>query len=117
MAGAQVTLKSGLGTNLKLAADSDNDLYISDPSNGRVVELSNIRITASVFPQTETDISGFTAPSAVAVDSDENLYVADGSNLIEVSPSGTKTPVVTSLGSAVGLAVDPSGFGVRRAIG
>ncbi len=109
IAGAQVTLKSGLGTNLKLAADSDNDLYISDPSNGRVVELSNVGVTASVFPQTETDITGFTAPSAVAVDSNENLYVADGSNLIEVAPGGTKTTVVTSLGSAVGLAVDPSG--------
>ena len=45
MAGAQVTLKSGLGTNLKLAADSNNDLYISDPSNGRVVKLSNVGVT------------------------------------------------------------------------
>ena len=43
------------------------------------------------------------------MDSNENLYVADGSNLIEVTPSGTQTTVVTSLGAAVGLAVDPSG--------
>ena len=109
MAGAQVTLKSGLGTNLKLAADSNNDLYISDPSNGRVVKLSNAGVAASAFPQTETDITGFSAPSAVAVDSNANLYVADGSNLIEVTPAGTRTTVVTSLGAAVGLAVDPSG--------
>ena len=109
LAGAQVTLKSGLGTNLKLAADSDNDLYISDPSNGRVVELSNVGVTASIFPQTENDITGFTAPSAIAVDSNGNLYVADGSNLIEVTPTGTRTTVLTSLGMALGLAVDPSG--------
>ena len=109
MAGAQVTLKSGLGNNLKLAADADNDLYISDPSNGRVVKLGNVVVGASIFPQTESDITGFTAPSALAVDSSANLFVADGSNLIEVAPGGTKTTVLTSLGAAVGLAVDPSG--------
>ena len=109
MAGAQVTLKSGLGTNLKLAADSVGDLFVSDPSNGRVVKLSNVGVTASIFPQTETDITGFTAPSALAVDSSNNLYVADGSNLIRVTPTGTQTTVLTSLGVAVGLAVDPSG--------
>src|SRR5580698_8579002 len=109
VAGGQVTLKSGLGTNLKLATDNDNDLYVSDPSNGRVVELGNVSVSISLFPQTENDITGFTAPSALAVDSNENLYVADGSNLIEVAPTGTKTTLLTSLGTAVGLAVDPSG--------
>ena len=105
----QVTLKSGLGTNLKLAADTGDDLFISDPSNGRVVKLSNVGVTVPAFGQTETDITGFTAPSAVATDSNENLYVADGSNLIEVAPGGIPTTVVTTLGTAVGLAVDPSG--------
>ena len=109
MAGAQATLKSGLGTNLKLATDSGDDLFISDPANGRVVKLSNVGVTVPAFGPTETDITGFTAPSAVATDSSSNLYVADGSNLIEVTPGGTQTTVLTSLGVAVGLAVDPSG--------
>ena len=109
MAGAQATLKSGLGTNLKLAADSGNNLFISDPANGRVVKLSNVGVTVPSFGPTETDITGFTAPSALATDSGNNLYVADGSNLIEVTPAGTQSTVLTSLGVAVGLAVDPSG--------
>ncbi len=109
MSSAQVTLKSGLGNNLKLAADAADDLYISDPSNGRIVKLSNVAVTVSAFGQTETDITGFTAPSAVAVDSNNNLYVADGSNLIEVTPAGTQTTLLTSLNGALGLAVDPSG--------
>ena len=102
MAGAQATLKTGLGTNLKLATDSGDDLFISDPANGRVVKLSNVGVTVPAFGPTETDITGFTAPSAVATDSSNNLYVADGSNLIEVTPSGTQTTVLTSLGVAVG---------------
>jgi hypothetical protein len=110
IASAQVTLKTGLGGgNLQLATDAADDLYISDPSNGRVVKLSNVGVTAGAFGQTETDITGFTAPSAIAVDSNNNLYVADGSNLIEVTPSGTQTTLLTSLSGAVGLAVDPSG--------
>jgi sugar lactone lactonase YvrE len=108
--GAQATLKSGLGNNLKAAVDSDNNLYVSDPSNGRVVELSNAGITASIFPQTETDITtGFTSPSAVAVDSSANLYVADGTNLFQVAPGGTPTTLLNLAGVAAGLAVDPSG--------
>lgn len=109
MAGAQATLKSGLGNNLKLAVDSASNLYISDPSNGRVVKLNNVGVIVPAFTQTETDITGFTAPSAVATDSSNNLWVADGSNLIEVVPGGTPTTVLSSLGTAVGLAVDPSG--------
>jgi hypothetical protein len=110
MAAAQVTLKSGLGSSLKLAADTADDLYISDPSNGRVVKLNNIGVTISVFPPAETDITGFTAPSALAVDSNNNLYVADGSDLIQVTPAGVQTTLLSSLsGGATGLAVDPSG--------
>lgn len=81
----QVTLKSGLGANLLLATDSVN-LYIADPSNNRVVKLSNVGVAIGDFTQIETDLTGFTAPSALAVDSSNNLYVADGSNLIQVSP-------------------------------
>ncbi len=73
------------------------------------MKLANVGVTVGAFGQTETDITGFTAPSAIAVDSNNNLYVADGSNLIEVTPSGTQSTLLTSLNGAVGLAVDPSG--------
>ncbi|MGA2373506.1 MAG: hypothetical protein ABSG11_22850, partial [Candidatus Korobacteraceae bacterium] len=38
-AAGQLTLASGLGTNLKLAVDGLGHLYIADPENARVVEL------------------------------------------------------------------------------
>lgn len=107
-AAGQVTLKTGLGTNLKLAVDGVGDLYVSDPSNHRVVELGSVGGTFSVYSQTETDLTGFSSPSALAVDQNQNLYVADGSNLYQVTPSGTQTTLLNSLPNATGLAVDPS---------
>ncbi|HTV09014.1 MAG TPA: Ig-like domain repeat protein [Candidatus Aquilonibacter sp.] len=106
----QTTLKTGLGSNLRLAADGVGDLYIADPSNNRVVKLSNVGVAIGDYAQTETDLTGFNAPSALAVDSSNNLYVADGSNLIEVTPAGVQTTLLTSLsGGTTGIAVDPSG--------
>lgn len=111
-AAGQITLKTGLGTSdLQLAADGLGHLYISDPANHRVVKLGNLGGSVGILAQTETDLTGFNAPSAVAVDAGNNLYVADGVNLYEIAP-GTTTlpaPVLTSLSSVTGLAVDPSG--------
>jgi Bacterial Ig-like domain (group 3) len=108
-AAGQVTLKSGLGTNLNLAADGVGHLYIADPTNQRVVKLGNLNGSFGLLGQTEVDLTGFNAPSAVAVDSTGDLFVADGPNLIEVTPTGTQTTVLTSLAGETGLAVDPSG--------
>jgi sugar lactone lactonase YvrE len=106
----QVTLKTGLGTNLQLAADGLDDVYVADPANNRVVKLGNVGVAIGDYSQTENDLTGFNTPSALAVDSSNNLYVADGSNLIEVTPAGVQTTLLTSLsGSTTGLAVDPSG--------
>ena len=80
-AAGQLTLRGGLGADLKLATDGPDDLYIADPANHRVVKLGNIAGTFGLLTQTETDLGGFNAPSAVAVDENGNLYVADGSNL------------------------------------
>jgi sugar lactone lactonase YvrE len=102
-------LMSGLGTNLNLATDSMGSLYIADPDNKRVVKLSNAGMTFGAAVQMETDLTGFTAPSVVAVDANSNLYVVDSPNLIEVQPNGTRATLLTSLGGATGLAVDPSG--------
>jgi sugar lactone lactonase YvrE len=105
----QLTLRGGLGNNLKLATDGFDDLYISDPANHRVVKLGNLAGTFGPLTQTETDLGGFNAPSAIATDQNGNLYVADGSNLYEVTPTGTQSTLLTTLSNATGLAVDPSG--------
>jgi hypothetical protein len=108
-AAGQVTLKTGLGTNLLLAADGSDNLYISDPINHRIVKLGGVGVAIGVFSLIETDITGFNAPSALAVDSSNNVYVADGSNLIEITAAGAQSTLLTSLTNATGLAVDPSG--------
>src|SRR6185312_1321909 len=109
VAAGQITLKSGLGTKLNLATDGVGHLYIADPSNHQVVKLGNLGGSFGALAQTEVDLGGFTAPSTVATDSTGNLYVVDGSNLIQVTPGGTQTTLLTSLSNATGLAVDPSG--------
>ncbi|MGA8782314.1 MAG: hypothetical protein WB567_16290 [Terracidiphilus sp.] len=109
----QVTLVSGLGTTgLQLAADGLGNLYVADPSNGRVIKLSNVGAsTASNLGQTEAILTaGFTSPSAVAVDESNNLYVIDGTNLFEVQGGrGAPTTLLNNLAGATGLAIDPSG--------
>jgi hypothetical protein len=113
-AAGQVTLTvTGLGTTgLQLAVDGLDHLYISDPSNGRVVELSDISAsTASNLGQAQISLTtGFTAPSAVATDAAGNVYVVDGVNLFElVGGLGTPVTLLNNLSGATGLAVDPSG--------
>jgi hypothetical protein len=112
-AAGQVTLVSGLGTTgLQLAADGLDHLYISDPSNGRVVKLSDISAsTASNLGQAQALLTaGFTAPSSVAADAAGNVYVIDGVNLFElVGGLGTPVTLLNNLSGATGLAVDPSG--------
>jgi hypothetical protein len=104
------TLLTGLGSNLRLAADGLGNLYVADPSNKRVVEISNPGgAPTSILAQTVTFLtSGLTDPTAVAVDSSNTLYVIDGSNLFE-DLNGTFTAALTSLSGATGLAIDPAG--------
>ena len=112
-AAGQVTLASGLGTTgLQLAVDGMDNLYVADPSNGRVVKLRAVGASTSAnLGQTEILLtSGFTAPSAVAVDEAGNVYVVDGVNLFElVGGLGTPITLLNNLSGATGLAVDPSG--------
>jgi hypothetical protein len=109
----QVTLVSGLGaTGMQLAADGSGHLYVADPSNNRVVKVSDIGAsTATNLGMTSTFLTaGFTSPSAVAVDSNNNLYVVDGTNLFEVTGGlGAPTTLLNNLSNATSLAVDPSG--------
>ncbi len=112
-AAGQVTLVSGLGTTgLQLAADGMDHCISADPSNGRVVKLSDIGAsTTSNLGQAEALLTtGFTAPSAVAVDAAGNVYVIDGVNLFELAGgAGAPTTLLNNLSGATGLAVDPSG--------
>ncbi len=112
-AAGQATLVSGLGaTGLQLAADGLDHLYVADPSNGRVVRLSDIGAsTTSNLGQAQSALtSGFTAPSAVAADAAGNVYVIDGVNLFElVGGAGAPVTLLNNLSGATGLAVDPSG--------
>jgi hypothetical protein len=107
----QVTLVSGLGTSgLQLAMDGVGHLYIADPSNARVVKLTDIgAATAANLGQAETKLTGFTAPSAVGVDENNNLFVIDGSHLFELAGgAGTPVSLLNNLSGATGVAVDPS---------
>ncbi len=106
---SQLTLKSGLGTGLQLAADGSDNLFIADPDNHRVVKLGSVGGTQGIYAQLETDYAGFVAPSAIAVDSNDNLYVADSPNLYQITPAGTQSTLLTGLTGVTGLAVDPSG--------
>ena len=116
VAASQATLKSGLGANLKLAMDGVDDLYIADPANNRVIKLADVGVGIGDYAQTESGLGGFNTPSALAVDLSNNLYVADGSKLIQVTPAGVQTTLLSSLsGGETGLAVDPSGSVVRCA--
>lgn len=112
-AAGQLTLVSGLGTTgLQLAADGLDHLYIADPSNGRVVKISDVGAStiASLGQQQTMLTTGFVAPSAVGVDSNNNLYVVDGANLFELaSGAGTPTALLNNLAGATGVAIDPSG--------
>ncbi len=108
-AATQVPVKASLGTNLKLAADGSGNLYIADPDNHRVVKLSSVGGTFSLYSQLETDFTGFTAPSAIAVDPNENVYVADGTSLYQITPAGTQSTLLTGLSGVTGLSIDPSG--------
>jgi sugar lactone lactonase YvrE len=105
----QTTLTSGLGSNLNLAVDVFGNLFVADPANAQVLELPNAGGWFGEANQAMHIINGFSAPSAVAVDASGNLYVVDGANLIEVTPDGTKTTLLSSLSGANGLAVDASG--------
>ncbi len=104
-----VTVATGLGANLRLAADGLGNIYVADPANSRVVEISNGGGTIGILGPMQNVISGFTAPSAVAVDASNNLYVADGANLIEVGVGNVLTTLANSLNGATGIAVDPAG--------
>jgi hypothetical protein len=114
--GTQAVIQSGLGPNLNLAVDVAGNVYAADPSNARVVKISNPGTKSTFLSGTTVSLDsgyalgGFTKPSAVAVDASGDVFVADGSNLDEVTPMGNQMTITAGLaGTVAGLAVDASG--------
>jgi sugar lactone lactonase YvrE len=110
--GTQTVLLTGLNGPSGLAFDALGDLYLADSGNARVLRLASsgdLPLGTIVTPFG----SGWTKPVAVAVDSTNNfVYVADAGagTVTQVNPTTTTaTTVLSSLVSASGVAVDPSG--------
>ncbi len=103
-ASGQATIKTGLGTNLKLAVDAVGDVFVADPDNQRVA-----RLTPGASGIVEQDYTGFAGLTAIGVSGAGDLFVADGANLIEIPSFGSRTTILNSLAGATGLAVDASG--------
>ncbi len=101
---APSTVATGFGTNVKLAADGIGDVFVSDPDHARVLRLRN-----TLYGLVQTEMDGFTQPSAIAAAGNGDLYVADGQNLVAYTSSHAGTVVVNTLSGVTGLAVDPSG--------
>ena len=99
---APMTLRTGLGANVKLAADAIGDVYIADPDNQRYIQLRTVGEVVE-----EIDTPGFPMLSAIATDGAGDVFLASGPNLIEVSTKGQQTVAAIS-SSTNGLATDNS---------
>ncbi len=109
--GPQVTLPfTGLSRPTGVAVDAAGNLYVTDSSNSRVVELASGSATPSVLPFT-----GLYRPTGVAVDAAGNLYVTDTENnpVVKLAAGSTTQAVLllpfTGLNHPCGVAVDAAG--------
>ena len=109
--GASATVVPTTGLTLSspygLAVDYNN-LYVADSGNGRIVAISIATGAATAL----TSTNALNQPFGIAVDASGTLIVANagGSNLVQVSPTGTVTPVVPNSGVAIASA--PRGVAV-----
>jgi sugar lactone lactonase YvrE len=93
-----------------LAVGPDGTLYLSDPTNKRVVYYNLLTGQAGVTLATTTN--GITTPAGIAVDGSGNLYVADSSadKVFIFSTAGVVSSVTPpNVTTASGVAVDASG--------
>jgi large repetitive protein len=96
----------GLGGANTLALDGNEDIFIADPANNRVLEVA-----AKTEAQTTVG-TGLSSPSGVAVDGAGDVFIADSGNnrVVEISPLGIQTTVPASgLNFPYGVAVDSTG--------
>jgi streptogramin lyase len=106
------TSNPALGSYIRIALDSSDFLYISDPARQRVVKLDAASNVLAVYNTTNPTLTGI---QGVAVDASGNLYIADylndrvlkmgsGNNVLMVYNS--TTPPFTR---PTGVALDSSG--------
>ena len=116
--GAQVAAGSGYSSPLGTTADANNNFYVVDTGNSRVVLLPVAGEQAD-WIAAGTQIAGVAlkSPEAAAVDGSGNVYVADTGNnrIVERAASGATSVVAccSSLSPAtihpVGIAADAAG--------
>src|ERR1700739_4088817 len=101
---------TGLTGPLGVAVDTAGNLYVTDVSNNRVLELAAGSATQSVLPFT-----GLKSPQGVAVDAAGDVYVADwGNHQVVKLAAGSSTQSVlpfTGLTGPFGVAVDTARAG------
>ncbi len=102
----QVPPALGLGGANTLALDGNDDVFIADPANNRVLEVAG-------KTEAQTTVgTGLSSPSGVAVDGAGDVFIADSGNnrVVEISPLGIQTTVPASgLNFPYGVAVDATG--------
>ena len=88
-----------------IAVDSNNNIYVSDGSNGAVYKFSQSSTTQPLV----TAATGFTNPTLLALDNSDNLYVYDAGagKVLKITYLGVQTIVATV--AATGLATDAAG--------
>ncbi len=103
---AQSTIAGGLSHPRGVAVDGAGDVFIADPDNNRVVEVTPGGIQSTV------PASGLSLPFAVAVDGAGDVFIADAFNnrVVKVTPGGVQSTVPASgLSLPYGVAVDGAG--------
>lgn len=121
LAGGSIGNVDGTGSAAKfsspyaIAADSANNLYVTDQYSIRKVTPAGV---------VTTFITGLTGPDAIVIDSADNLYIADGLVIKKITQAGVVTTIAGQAGTSgyadgtgaaaifggiEGLAIDASG--------
>jgi beta-lactam-binding protein with PASTA domain/sugar lactone lactonase YvrE len=106
VSGTQTTVSSQLSGPAGVAVDGAGNVFIADPGNQRVVEVSPGGV------QTVVPATGLTQPQSVAVDGSGDLFISDYANnaVVEITSGGVQTTVnATSLSQPQGVVVDGAG--------
>jgi len=106
---SQITLAfTGLNGPFAVAVDANDDVFVADTGNNRVLELP-----AGSASQVTLPFTGLNGPRGVAVDAAGDVFVADfGNNRVLELPAGSAGQVTlpfTGLNGPFGVAVDAAG--------
>jgi hypothetical protein len=88
-----------------LAIDGNNDIFIADTGNNRIVEVNGLTFADSVVA---SNGATFSAPTGVAVDAAGDVYVSDTTNGLTILYLNgfSQIPVKTGLSAPKGIALD-----------